>query len=147
MKAQKKANLLNNEITQPSKYRTKNLVETDDNVCGIYNSNSQCKDYNAEVKSLWFQWCMHSCEGNDKDYRVTKISIIYGYKKDGYEKIYCIKFNKYRKFKNPKISYIFDKTLVLSFICNKCINDEKIFKEEKSIQIWKILGLVNNISE
>ena len=52
MKAQKKANLLNNEITQPSKYRTKNLVETDDNVCGIYNTNSQCKDYNAEVKSL-----------------------------------------------------------------------------------------------
>ena len=40
MKAQKKANLLNNEITQPSKYRTKNLVETDDNVCGIYNTNS-----------------------------------------------------------------------------------------------------------
>ena len=86
MKAQKKANLLNNEITQPSKYRTKNLFEINDNLRGIYNTNGQCKDYNVEVKSLWFQWCMHSCEGNDKDYRVTKISIIYGYERDGYEK-------------------------------------------------------------
>ena len=53
------------------------------------------------------------------------------------KKIYCIKCNKYRKFKNPKISYIFD------IICDKCgSNDEKLFKEEKSIQILTILGLI-----
>ena len=36
------------------------------------------------------------------------------------KKIYWIKCIKYRKFKNPKILYIFDKTLVLSIICGKC---------------------------
>ena len=53
---------------------------------------------------------------------------------------------KYRKFKNPKISYIFEKTLVLSIICSKCkMEDEKILKEEESIEILKILGLFKNI--
>ena len=34
-------------------------------------------------------------------------------------------------FKNPKI-YIFNKTLVLSVICDKCdSNDNKILKEDK----------------
>ena len=32
------------------------------------------------------------------------------------KKICCVKCNKYRKFKNPKISCLFDKTLVLSTI-------------------------------
>ena len=51
-------------------------------------------------------------------------------------------FGKYRKFKSPKVSYIFEKTLVLSIICSKLSNkDEKIFKEEESIKIWKFLGL------
>ena len=45
-------------------------------------------------------------------------------------------FGKYRKFKSPKVSYIFEKTLVLSIICSKLSNkDEKIFKEEESIKI------------
>ena len=62
------------------------------------------------------------------------------------KKIYCIKCNKYRKFKNPKISYIFNKTLVLSIICDKCgSKDEELFKEEKSIEILKILILIKNI--
>ena len=43
------------------------------------------------------------------------------------KKIYCIKCNKYTKFKVPKISYIFNKTLVISIICGKCgSNDEKL---------------------
>ena len=50
------------------------------------------------------------------------------------KKIYWIKFNKYRKFQNPKISYVFDETQVLSIICGKCSsNDEKIFKGKESI--------------
>ena len=54
--------------------------------------------------------------------------------------------SKYRKFEKPKISYLLEKTLVLSVICNKCkIDDEKLFKEEEPIEILKILGLIENI--
>ena len=64
------------------------------------------------------------------------------------KKLYCIICGKYRKFEKPKISYLLEKTLVLSIICSKCKNeDEKIFKEEESIEILKILGLINNIEE
>ena len=61
------------------------------------------------------------------------------------ENLYCIICGRYRKFKKPKISsYI--KTLVLSIICSKCKNEnEKIFKEEESFEILKILGLIENI--
>ena len=39
-----------------------------------------------------------------------------GYKKERMKpiKIYCVKRNKFRKFLNHKVSYIFDKTSVLS---------------------------------
>ena len=64
------------------------------------------------------------------------------------KKLYCVKCNKYRKLKNPRISYIFDETLSLSTICDKCSsNDEKIFKEQESIEIVRILSLINNMSE
>ena len=54
------------------------------------------------------------------------------------EKTCCMKFNKYRKFKSPI------KTLVLSIICDKCDGkDEKIFKEEESIELLKNHGLIN----
>ena len=40
----------------------------------------------------------------------------------------------------------FDKTLVLSIICDKCgSKDEKIFQEEESIEILKIIVLINNM--
>ena len=59
---------------------------------------------------------------------------------------YCVICGKYRKFEKPKISYLLEKTLVLSIICSKCKNeDEKLFKEEESIEILKILGLIENI--
>ena len=62
------------------------------------------------------------------------------------KKIYCVILSKYRELKNAKISYMFEKTLVLSIICSKCENeDEKIFKEEESNEILKILGLIKNI--
>ena len=62
------------------------------------------------------------------------------------KKLYCIICGKYRKFEKTKISYILEKTLILSIICSKCKNeDEKIFKEEESIKILKILGLIENI--
>ena len=35
-------------------------------------------------------------------------------------KIYCNVCNKYKKFKNPKMSYIFKKTLSLSIVYSEC---------------------------
>ena len=64
------------------------------------------------------------------------------------KKVYFIRRNKYRKFKNRKISYIFDKTLVLSIIYEKCgSNDEKIFKEKESVEILNIHGSIKHFGE
>ena len=46
-------------------------------------------------------------------------------------KIYCIKRNKCRKFKNPIISYIFYKIFALSIICDKAV--VKIYMAEENI--------------
>ena len=62
------------------------------------------------------------------------------------KKLYCVICGKYRKFEKPKISYIIEKTLVLYIICSKSRNEaEKIFKEEESIEILKVLGLIEKI--
>ena len=59
------------------------------------------------------------------------------------KKIYCIKCKKFRKFKNPEISYFFYKALVISSKRDsKC---KRIVKEEEPIEILKILGLIKNI--
>ena len=40
------------------------------------------------------------------------------------------------------------KILVLSIVCSKCDSkDENIFKEQKSIVILKVFGLINNIEK
>ena len=48
------------------------------------------------------------------------------------KKVYCVACGKYEKIKNPKISYILQKALVLSIICSKtgCKN-EQIFNTKK----------------
>ena len=52
------------------------------------------------------------------------------------KKLYCVVCGKNRKFNNSKISYVFEKTLVLSITYSKGKNeDEKIFKEEESIEV------------
>ena len=62
------------------------------------------------------------------------------------KKLYCVVCGKYRKFEKPTISHLLEKTLVLFIICSKCKNeDEKIFKEEESIEILQIIGLIINI--
>ena len=64
------------------------------------------------------------------------------------KKLYGVICSKYRKFEKPKISYLSEKALVLSIICSTCENkDEKIFTEEESTELSKILGLINNIKE
>ena len=58
-------------------------------------------------------------------------------------KIFCIK-----KFEDPKISYIFDKTWAPNILCDKCnSNDEAIIKEEALIKILNIIGVINNTIE
>ena len=52
------------------------------------------------------------------------------------KKLYCVICSKYRKSEKPKISYLLEKTLVLSIICSKCKNeDEKLFTEEESVDV------------
>ena len=71
------------------------------------------------------------------------------FKKVLMRKIHWAKYKKYKELKKPKISYICDKKLLLSSIsiwkCGK--EDEKIFKEEESIEALKFLDLINNIEE
>ena len=62
------------------------------------------------------------------------------------KKVYCVICGKFRKFEKPKISYLLEKTLVLSIISSKCKNeDEKLFKEVESIEILKLFGLIENM--
>ena len=56
--------------------------------------------------------------------------------------LYCVICGKCRKFEKPKISYLLEKKIV-AIICSKCKNEEeKIFKEEESMEILRILGLI-----
>ena len=60
------------------------------------------------------------------------------------KKSYWVICGKCSKFGKSKISYLLEKTLVLSVIFSKCKNeDEQIFKEKNLIE--KILGLAENI--
>ena len=40
-------------------------------------------------------------------------------------KSFYTKCKKYKEFKKPKISYICEKTLLLSIICNKCESEDE----------------------
>ena len=44
------------------------------------------------------------------------------------KKLHCVICSQYRKFEKPKISYLLEKTLVLSIIWSKCKNEnEQLF--------------------
>ena len=61
------------------------------------------------------------------------------------KKLDCVICGKYRKFEKPKILELKLK-LVLSILCNKCKHeDEKLIKEKESIEILKILPIIENI--
>ena len=61
------------------------------------------------------------------------------------KQLYWVFYGKYRKFEKPKISYLLEKTLVLSIFCSKYINEDEKNKEKESIEILKILGLIEKI--
>ena len=60
--------------------------------------------------------------------------------------MYCVYYSKYRKFEKPKSSYLLEKTSLLSNICSKSKSeDEKLFKEEESVEILKFFVFFENI--
>ena len=62
------------------------------------------------------------------------------------KKLYCVICGKYKIFEKSRISYLLEKTSVLSTICSKCENEyENLFKKEESIEILKVLGLIENV--
>ena len=80
---------------------------------------------------MWEKW-----SNNAKIFSITK----------KIETIYCVIYGKHRKFEKPKILYPWRKTFVVSIFWSKYKNEgEKILKEEKSIEILKILGLIQYI--
>ena len=51
------------------------------------------------------------------------------------EQLSCLIYDKYRKFEKPNISYLLEKTLVLSIICSKRKSkDEKYLKEKNQLK-------------
>ena len=62
MKYQKKGNLFGNRSNQPSRFRTKDWVQTNDDTRGTYNANSQIK---SKIKILKSIFCDYS---NAKNY-------------------------------------------------------------------------------
>ena len=48
------------------------------------------------------------------------------------KKIYCSIYGKCRNFKNPKISYIFKKTLVYFIICSKFGSEDERYLKKKN---------------
>ena len=62
------------------------------------------------------------------------------------KKLYCITCGNYRNFEKPKITYLVEKILILSIMCSKWKKeDQKLFGEEESIEIFKKLALIGNI--
>ena len=51
MEYQKIINLLDNTPNQPTKFRSKNWVEVNDDSCGMYDTNGQIK-----LKTSKFMW-------------------------------------------------------------------------------------------
>ena len=63
MEYQKIANLLNDASNKPSKFRTRNWVETNGDIKSAYSTNKQMRFKTAMLRSslLWLRWCVHTC--------------------------------------------------------------------------------------
>ena len=62
------------------------------------------------------------------------------------KKLYDVTCSNYRKIEKTKTSYLLRQRSVLSIICGRCKNgDQKLFKEEASIEILKNFALIENI--
>ena len=59
MEYQKISNLLNDELSQPSKFRARNWVEINDEVRGTYSPNKQIKFKTSMLRSSYVITVMH----------------------------------------------------------------------------------------
>ena len=59
MEQQETANLLDNTPNQPTKIRTKNWVEINDDAGGTYNQDSQIKFKTSMLRSCLYGYSMH----------------------------------------------------------------------------------------
>ena len=59
MEYQKIANLLENALNQPTKFRTKNWVEVNAGSHGMYNTGNQIKLIYVKAKFMWLWWNVH----------------------------------------------------------------------------------------
>ena len=59
MEYQKIVNLLNDESSKPSKFRTKNWVEINDDVRGVYCPNKQIRFKASMLRSVYVIIVMH----------------------------------------------------------------------------------------
>ena len=57
MEYQKIANLLHNESNKPSKFRTRNFVETNNDARGTYSPNKQIKFKTSMLRSSLWDYC------------------------------------------------------------------------------------------
>ena len=80
------------------------------------------------LKGKRFLDCTHLFSPNDTKINNTKIFSMIKKMKE----LYCIICGKYRKFEKPKISYLLEKTLVLSIICSECKNEMKKYLNKKN---------------
>ena len=71
MEYQKIANLLDSASNQPSKFRTRNWVEINDESRGIYTSDD-IKFKTTMLKFMLSCRCMHNCKGNYNNYWCRK---------------------------------------------------------------------------
>ena len=59
MEYQKMTNLLDNTPNQPTKFRTKNWVELNDESGGKYKTSTlRSKNFHVKVKFMWLYWCI-----------------------------------------------------------------------------------------
>ena len=59
MEYQKRTNLLNDEANKPSKFRTRNWVEINDEARGTYSPNKQIKFKTSMLRSSYVITVMH----------------------------------------------------------------------------------------
>ena len=115
-------------------------IQTFDSImCGYY-----CTEFTEFVlkgKSLLDYTNLFSPNDYEKNDNTKIFSILKRWK--NYTALFVLSI-KYMK--NLKYHTSSTKTLVLSIVCSKCKNeDEKLFTEKESIEILKIVGLIQNI--
>ena len=129
--SKKKINLLDNEVTQPSKFRTQNWVKITDEECGMYNTNSQNKLNTTISKSS-------PCDKSDTYILLNGAIAITGAKADA-EVIEADKRNKQVIFKRFA-SFTYFKSETKNILVNNAKDLDVV------MEIYNLLEYSNNYS-